>query len=88
MNALEERIAALAAKFAGGAPEQREALSAALAAGDSATLVARAHKLAGIAGMVGYGEIGEAALALEDAALAGQDIAAPAAALLALLDAL
>lgn len=88
MTPLEERIAALAAKFAARAPEERAALAQAIEAGDEAALIERAHKLAGIAGMFGHHAIGEAALAVEEAALAGGDWRPLAADLLAKLDAL
>ena len=88
MNPLEERIAALAAKFAARAPEERDALAAAIEAGDESAVIDRAHKLGGIAGMFGHHSIGEAALGVEEAALAGGDWRPLAEDLLARLDAL
>lgn len=86
MSTLESKLAELAARFAARAPAERAAISDALAASDRAALVDRAHKLAGIAGMFGHSDIGVAALAVEEAALAGEDCAQQGAALLELLD--
>lgn len=69
---LREELAALLALREGGAGADE---------GSGADLIARAHKLAGIAGMLGAVQVGEAALRLEEALLAGQD---PAPALAAL----
>lgn len=88
MSALESKLAELAARFAARAPEERAAIATALASGDTAALVERAHKLAGLAGMFGHGDIGLTALVLEEAAMAGQDCSRQGAALLALLDGL
>ena len=88
MSALESKLAELAAGFAARAPDERAAIANALATGDTAVLVERAHKLAGIAGMFGHANIGKAALVLEEAALAGEDCTQQGAALLALLDGL
>jgi len=62
----EEWFAPLRAKFASRLPEHRESLLAALAADDRERLVGRAHRLAGIAGMMGSAEVGQAALRLEE----------------------
>jgi HPt (histidine-containing phosphotransfer) domain-containing protein len=88
VNPLEGKLAELAARFAARAPLEREALAAALAAGDTATLIDRAHKLAGIAGMVGHPEVGAAALDLEEAVRAGGDGSAEGERLLGLLAAI
>jgi HPt (histidine-containing phosphotransfer) domain-containing protein len=88
VSGIESKLAELAARFAARAPAERAAIAEALAAGDNPAVIDRAHKLAGIAGMFGHREIGEAAFALEDAVLAQRDCAKPAADLLALLDAL
>jgi HPt (histidine-containing phosphotransfer) domain-containing protein len=88
VNPLAGKLAELAARFAARAPQEREALAAALAAGDTATLIDRAHKLAGIAGMVGHSEVGAAALDLEEAVRAGSDGSAEGARLIDLLGAL
>lgn len=86
MTALESKVAELAARFAARAPEERTAIANALAIGDTAALIERAHKLAGVAGMFGHADIGAAALALEETALAGKDYSQRVALLLALLD--
>jgi HPt (histidine-containing phosphotransfer) domain-containing protein len=88
VNPLEGKLAELAARFAARAPQEREALAAALAAGDAAMLIDRAHKLAGIAGMVGHPEVGAAALDLEEAVRVGSDGAAEGERLLGLLSAI
>lgn len=88
MTPLEARMAELAARFAARAGEERRAVAEALAAGDAATLRARAHKLAGIAGMVGHDAIGRAALALEETVEAGGDPAPAARKLTGMLEAL
>jgi HPt (histidine-containing phosphotransfer) domain-containing protein len=75
---LEQRIAELSARFSAQAGHERDALLAALAAGDRETLQSRAHKLAGTAGMFGHDDIGEAAFALETAAELGTDCTGPA----------
>jgi HPt (histidine-containing phosphotransfer) domain-containing protein len=86
VTALESKLAELAARFAARAPAERAAIASALAASDRAELVDRAHKLAGIAGMFGHSAIGAAALAVEEAALAGEDCSRQGAALLELLE--
>lgn len=87
MNALEAHLAALAARFGQRASADRAALAQALAAGDFIAVRDIAHKLAGLAGMLGHPEVSEAALALETAAEDGRDLASPAAALDAMLEA-
>lgn len=72
-------LAGLRRRFGVRLREERAAILALAARDDGAAradLVERAHKLAGIAGMLGAGEVGEAALRLEDAILAGEDHAA------------
>lgn len=85
MTDIETKISGLAARFAARAVEERRALTASLAAGDRATIAERSHKLAGIAGMLGYSRIGEAALALERAAEEGHPMNAEARRLIARL---
>ena len=72
------KLAELGRKFAARAREDRAALAQAMAEGDRTALRDQAHKLAGIAPMVGYPQVGEAALALEMAVEEGADIGAPA----------
>lgn len=88
MTPLESKLAELAARFAARAPEEREAIAAALASGDRQWVIDRAHKLAGIAGMFGHPHVSEAALALEEAARAGRDGSTEGARLLDLLGAI
>lgn len=71
MNEFERKIAELSARFAAKAGEQCASLAAAQARGDLTDLRDQAHKLAGIAGMLGQAEIGAAAFALESALEAG-----------------
>ena len=75
------KLAELGRKFAARAREERAALAQAMADDDRTALRDRAHKLAGIAPMVGFPRVGEAALALELAAEDGAAITAPAQAL-------
>nr|WP_237489195.1 Hpt domain-containing protein [Tsuneonella aeria] len=70
---MDSRIAALASSFAERMPGERAAIANALSAGDRDTLIDRAHKLAGIAGMFGRSDIGTAALELEQRLLASTD---------------
>jgi HPt (histidine-containing phosphotransfer) domain-containing protein len=88
VSALNNKLAELAARFTERAPEERAAIASALATADTAAIVEHAHKLAGIAGMLGHADIGAAALALEEVSLAGMDCSQQGAALLALLDGL
>lgn len=82
---LDAKVAELAAVFAARAGEERAWLGKALETADIETLRDRAHKLAGIAGMFGFPEVGEAALQLELAAESGRDVRGEAAVLDALL---
>lgn len=63
----------LKAKFAARLASEGDDFRTLHAAGDRAGLIDRAHKLAGIAGMVGFPAVGEAALQLEEAALSEGD---------------
>ncbi|MFN6936535.1 MAG: Hpt domain-containing protein [Tsuneonella sp.] len=63
----------LKAKFAVRLASEGDALLALVAAHDSEGLIDRAHKLAGLAGMLGAPGVGEAALRLEETARAGGD---------------
>ena len=78
MTSIEAKLAELAVRFAGRAAEDRAALADAVARNDRGTIRARAHKLAGVAAMFGFPEIGEAALVLELAAERGDPIDDPA----------
>lgn len=67
----EQRMAEIAAKFAARLAEERAFWAVMPAHSDTGIIIDRAHKLAGLAGMVGAPEVGAAALRLEDAARAG-----------------
>lgn len=86
MNGEEEWLAPLRAKFYAALPEHREAFLHLHAKGDRDGLIERAHKLAGLAGMLGAPEVGEAALLLEEALRAGDNARQDFAALLAAID--
>ena len=88
MTELEGRMAQLSARFAARAPEERAALADALENADCTALADRAHKLAGIAGMLGHPGISDAALALEEALISGRDYRPLATELLARLSSL
>lgn len=64
MTELDAHLTALAARFALRLPTERTALLT--ARDDPEVLIVKAHKLAGIAGMFGRTDIGDAALALEE----------------------
>ena len=68
MTSVDEQLMKLAARFVARAGEERTALATAHDRGDRGELCDRAHRLAGTAPMFGYSAIGEAALALEEAA--------------------
>lgn len=85
MTGLDAKMAELAARFDARAADERQTLATALASEDRDAIVGMAHRLAGIAGMFRRDEIGAAALALEEAAEAGHDLAVPAARLDTLL---
>ncbi|MBA4765645.1 Hpt domain-containing protein [Qipengyuania sp. 902] len=70
---LEIRMAQMAARFAARAGEHEAALQAAIAADDREAIASQAHRLAGIAGMFGQPQVGEAAARLEDIVEAGGD---------------
>ena len=82
---LRAKMDALASRFAGQAAQHRAELVEACQAQDCDAVIAKAHKLAGIASMFGYVAIGEAALALEETAESGEVYDAEAAQLDALL---
>lgn len=86
MTDLDSKIAALASRFAERMPRERAAIADALSAGDRETLIDRAHKLAGIAGMFGRPDIGTVALELEQRLLAHDDHIEEAERLLDLLE--
>lgn len=63
----------LKTKFAARLMDEGEAFRAMAADPDCEAIAQRAHKLAGIAGMLGAPAVGEAALRVEEAALSGAD---------------
>lgn len=73
MTDLETRLAALRSTFIDRTAADLPALRAAIAAGERGDAVRIAHRLAGAAGMYGFGAFGEAASALEQALEAGAD---------------
>lgn len=75
MSSDEDWLAPLRAKFAGRLAGEVEVLRTAWARRDRDTVIDRAHNLAGLAGMVGAPEVGEAALQLEETARSGADYA-------------
>lgn len=85
VDQLHAKMEALSARFAGQAAQHRAELAEACKAQDCDAVIAKAHKLAGIAPMFGYIAIGDAALALEEAAESGAVYDAEAAHLDALL---
>lgn len=85
MTPLEAKMAELKGRLAGRMAEESAAFTGLLEERDRDGIVIRAHKLAGIAGMLGAPDIGEAARELEEAALTGGDYRPQAEALLAQL---
>lgn len=72
MGEIDARLAALAERFAAQAAETGVAIEDSLERGDRAELSRLSHSLAGRAGMFGYGAIGDAARAVEEAIDAGR----------------
>ncbi len=87
-EALASKLAELAARFRQRASEDHASLASAVATNDRLAVADLAHKLAGIAGMFGFAQIGSVALELEQAAETNADMHEPAERLLALLSAL
>ncbi|WP_447765551.1 Hpt domain-containing protein [Sphingopyxis panaciterrae] len=71
MAEIDARLAAIAERFAAQAAETSAAIAAALDGEDRSELARLTHSLAGRAGMLGYGAIGNAARAVEEAVDAG-----------------
>jgi len=86
MSSDNDWLAPLKAKFANRLAGEVEALRTAWARRDRDTVIDRAHKLAGIAGMVGAPEVGEAALQLEETARSGADYAGELSQLIAAIE--
>jgi HPt (histidine-containing phosphotransfer) domain-containing protein len=72
MAEIDARLAAIAERFAAQTGEAATAICAALDAGNHAELARLAHSMAGRAGMFGYGAIGDAARAVEEAVDGGK----------------
>lgn len=85
MTGIEERVAALRARFLARAASDRTALEAAWEAGDYVEVQRVAHALAGAGGVFGFGEISRAARRVDEATTA--EIEPLLADLLRLLDA-
>jgi HPt (histidine-containing phosphotransfer) domain-containing protein len=88
VNELDAKLAVLSARFAQRAAADRADLAEALANDDRATVRDIAHKLAGLAGMLGHPNVTDLALSLEAAVEDGRSLAAPASALDAALGAI
>jgi len=88
MSPLDDKLAELRARFVRRSADAVAAIDRATAEGDREALIERAHAIAGIAGLFGFGEIGAAALDLEECGRAGGDIEAAASRLRAMLVAL
>ena len=73
MTDLESRLAALRAAFIDRAAADLPILRAAIEAEDRGEAVRIAHRLAGAAGLYGFGAFGEAASRVEQALEAGAD---------------
>jgi HPt (histidine-containing phosphotransfer) domain-containing protein len=71
MAEIDARLAAIAERFAAQAGETAADIGAALDRENWSELAQLGHSLAGRAGMFGYGAIGEAARAVEEAVNAG-----------------
>lgn len=67
MNGMDERLAALGARFVEQAIESADVIEACLARRAWAELAIPCHSLAGRAGMFGHAPIGDAARAVEEA---------------------
>jgi HPt (histidine-containing phosphotransfer) domain-containing protein len=66
VTAFDEGMERIRASFRGRAPAHSAELRAALAAGDREGLRTLAHKLCGTAGTLGFSEVSEVAMQLED----------------------
>jgi HPt (histidine-containing phosphotransfer) domain-containing protein len=71
MAEIDARLAAIAERFAAQAGEAAAEIAAALDRDDWSELARLGHSLAGRAGMFGYGAMGDAARAVEEAVDAG-----------------
>jgi HPt (histidine-containing phosphotransfer) domain-containing protein len=89
VTAFDEGMERIRASFRGRAPAHSAELRAALAAGDREGLRTLAHKLCGTAGTLGFSEVSEVAMQLEDLldqGAAGEDVRPAAEALAQCLD--
>lgn len=85
MTPLEAKLAELRSKLTARLADEHAAFVRLLAENDRDEMVVRAHRLAGIAGMLGAPEVGELARALEESPLMGTDFAEKADRLIMLL---
>lgn len=85
MNPLDAKLAELRSRLAARLVDEHAAFETLLLMDDRQGMAVRAHKLAGIAGMLGAAEVGELAQELEEAILTRTDFAARANSLIALL---
>ena len=88
MSPLDDKLAELRARFVQRSAEEVAAIDRATAEEDREALIERAHAIAGIAGLFGFGELGTAAADLEELGRAGGDIKEAGARLRAMLAAL
>lgn len=65
-------LAALRARFIDRTRKDGDALETAFRSGDDAVVEHLAHNLAGAAGVFGFGDLGDAARAIDDAYAAGE----------------
>jgi HPt (histidine-containing phosphotransfer) domain-containing protein len=89
VTAFDEGMERIRASFRGRAPAHSAELRAALAAGDREGLRTLAHKLCGTAGTLGFSEVSEVAMQLEDLldqGAVGEDVRPAAEALAQCLD--
>ena len=88
MSPLDDKLSELRARFVRRSADEIAEIDRAMAERDRPALIERAHAIAGIAGLFGFGEIGTAAAELEEKGRAGGDVEAAAARLRAMLSAL
>lgn len=79
-------LAPLRARFLARLGEELAAFRAASEGGETDAIIDRAHKLAGLAGTLGWPDVGEAALHLEERARSGAGYAPELAALIAAIE--
>lgn len=85
MTPFEAKLAELRSKLTARLVDEHTAFVRLLAENGREEMLVRAHKLAGIAGMLGAPEVGELARALDEATVTGADFAEKADQLITLL---